>query len=95
MPYQMFQVTDVNPNDTTGGGGCICDPEKQIDCKPPYAVFVGNDMESIASPHVVVCRGCAAAVLEAMNGEILAAGERHSGPDVVNPVAAPEELPDI
>lgn len=62
MPHKMFFVTDENPNDTTGGGGCVCDPAKQQDCKPPYAVFPANDMESIASPHVVICASCAYAV---------------------------------
>lgn len=62
MPHKMFFVTDENPNDTTGGGGCVCDPQRQIDCKPPYAVFPANDMENIASPHVVICQSCACAV---------------------------------
>jgi hypothetical protein len=78
----MFMVSDTNPNDTTGGGGCICDPIRQIDCKPPYAIFPGNDMENIASPHVVVCKSCAEAMVEQMtHGEILSAGE-HDGASV-------------
>ncbi len=75
MPHKLFAVTSVNPNDTTGGGGCVCDPTRQIDCKPPYAVFYGNDMENISSPHVVICQSCAEAVVEKFQGEILASGE--------------------
>jgi hypothetical protein len=75
MPHQFFQVVTANPNDVTGGGGCVCDPAKQIDCRPPYAVFPGNDMENVASPHVVICAGCAEAVVRACQGEYLAGGE--------------------
>lgn len=69
MPHKMFFVTDENPNDTTGGGGCVCDPQRQIDCKPPYAVFPANDMENIASPHVVMCEPCARSVAAALQAE--------------------------
>lgn len=78
MSHQLFFVSDTNPNDTTGGGGCVCSPIKQIDCRPPFIIFPGNDMENIASPSVVMCRACAEAGLEACDGdtaEIFAAGE--------------------
>lgn len=75
MTHQLFIVSDHNPNDTTGGGGCVCSPAKQTDCKPPFAIFPANDMESIASPHVVICQNCAAAVLAKMDVEVLSAGE--------------------
>lgn len=76
MSHKLFFVSDTNPNDTTGGGGCVCSPERQPDCKPPYVVFPGNDMENIASPHVVLCQACVTAAVAATHGEILAAGER-------------------
>lgn len=70
MTFQQFHVTDENPNDTTGGGGCICSPTKQPDCKPPYAVFFDNDMEDITSPHVVICAACANAASEQLVTEL-------------------------
>lgn len=83
MPHAIFQVTSINPNDNTGGGGCVCDPQRQRDCKPPFAVFPGNEMDSLASPHVVICKTCAEHVVKAFQGEILAAGEPASGPGVL------------
>lgn len=75
MSQEACFITDVNPNDTCGGGGCVCSPVKVSDCFPPYAVFPGNDMENPLSPHVVICMKC----LEAATGkaalEVLHAGE--------------------
>ena len=79
MPHAFFHITEVNPNDTTGGGGCICSPSKEIDCVGPYAVFPGNDMENIVSPHVVVGVRCLKAAMRSIeNDEPLSAGERGS-----------------
>ena len=75
MTYQQYIVSDTNPNDVHGGGGCVCDPRKQIDCKPPYVVLYGNDMVDDRSPHVVICASCAAAFARAVQGEALSAGE--------------------
>lgn len=58
MAHQQFLLSETNPNDSTGGGGCICDEEKQRDCKPPYVVCYQNGMESPISPHVVACASC-------------------------------------
>ena len=95
MAHRQFMVTDTNPNDVTGGGGCICDEVKQRDCKPPFAVFYGNEMESLASPHVVVCRACYQALAEAFDGEILSAGEKspvEPAPEVELPASEFAEL---
>lgn len=75
MSYKLFKTTDRNPNDVTGGGGCLCSPTKERDCTGPYAVFYGNDMESPISPHVVIGLACAEAVVEALHGEVGRAGE--------------------
>lgn len=75
MTHKLMFASDANPNDTTGGGGCVCSPERQIDCKPPYVLLPGNEMDGIASPHVVMCKGCAEYAVKLMEGEILAAGE--------------------
>jgi hypothetical protein len=99
MPHQFFQVVTQNPNDVTGGGGCVCDPQKQIDCRPPYAVFPGNDMENVASPHVVVCLACAEAVLEKCQGEALVGGESgrvsFDGNDQLQVSADEDDVPEV
>ena len=86
MAYQQFIVSDHNPNDTHGGGGCICDSAKQYDCKPPYIVAYGNEMDSGVSPHVVVCQNCVCRMGELLAGEALSAGEDN----VVHDTRAPE-----
>lgn len=58
MPMSTFHVSHQNPNDNTGGGGCICSPDKVTDCKGPYVIVPGNDMDSPLSPHVVVGEAC-------------------------------------
>lgn len=75
MSHALFFVSDTNPNDTTGGGGCICSPERQSDCRAPYLIFPGNDMENIASPSVVVGAPCVRAMFRSLEGEVLQAGE--------------------
>lgn len=54
----LFKLSDSNPNDLTGGGGCICAETKQTDCKAPFIVCYGNEMFSVQSPHVVACANC-------------------------------------
>lgn len=80
MSYQQFIVSEINPNDNCGGGGCVCDPRKQADCKPPYVVFHANEMIDHLSPHVVMCKDCAEAACKALGGEVLSAGERNTIP---------------
>lgn len=75
MSATRFHVTDVNPNDTVGGGGCLCSESKVSDCKPPFVVFYVQEMESNASPHAVACQACIDAAGDALRGEILSAGE--------------------
>jgi len=91
MAYQQFIVSDTNPNDTHGGGGCVCDPAKQSDCKPPYIVAYGNDMESAVSPHVVVCQNCVCRMTELLGGEALSAGERGSVVAAAQPEPSQQE----
>ena len=77
MAHGQFSVTSVNPNDTHGGGGCVCDPRKQVDCKPPYIVCYANDMEDPRSPHVVICAACVNMMKLKLAGEALVSGEEH------------------
>jgi hypothetical protein len=55
---QLIQLVEVNPNDVTGGGGCLCSPIKGHDTKGPFFVFPATETESNLSPHAVVCAGC-------------------------------------
>lgn len=74
---QLFKIVARNPNDVTGGGGCVCSESKSRDTQGPFATCPGNDMESIRSPHVVICAGCIDAMYEAVhNGEVLGGGEK-------------------
>jgi hypothetical protein len=56
-----FFVSDNNPNDGIGGGGCVCHPTKCLDCKGPYAIFPATETDNNSSPHVVLSLGCAKA----------------------------------
>jgi hypothetical protein len=88
MSHQQFNVSDRNPNETTGGGGCICDRRKLTDCKGPFVVFYGNLMEDPKSPHPVLCYACARKAVDRMENEVpLAIGELEgvSGPEELRP----------
>lgn len=76
----LFYLSDTNPNDTTGGGGCLCSPIRESDTRGPYIVIPSNDMESIASPHVVVCAECLKELNRVAAGEQLGAGEHETLP---------------
>lgn len=73
----ILTVSDTNPNDVTGGGGCIvCGSLKNPDQRGPF-VIVGNDneMESNVSPLVVACDTCIERLVDARGKEVLSAGE--------------------
>lgn len=76
---ERFQVVDINPNQTTGGGGCLCSETENPDCKGPFAVFPHQEMASNLSPHAVLCLPCAKAVVERAGEEVLAGGEPVEG----------------
>ncbi len=104
---QHFNITEHNPNDDVGGGGCLCSDTKVADCQPPYAVFYATETDSGLSPHVVACYTCLAAatdacefplpdaevVVEASDGELVVADE--SGSHEWVDVDGDEELPRI
>lgn len=80
---QRFFLSETNPNDGIGGGGCLCSPLKCEDASGPYAVFPSIETDSNLSPHVVICAPCAEGVCRrAQDGEVLAVGQ----PDKVDPV---------
>ncbi len=56
---ERFELSDINPNNAVGGGGCACSESYNEDSHGPYAVFYGVETDSNLSPHFVVCHGCA------------------------------------
>lgn len=92
MAHQQFVVSDNNPNDTHGGGGCVCDPLKQIDCKPPYIVITDNFLEDPRSPMVVVCQACVHGFAKALEGEALSVGEKNDQIEILPPPSDEPEL---
>jgi hypothetical protein len=72
---ELFEVSSVNPNHVSGGGGCLCSETTDIDCKPPYVIFYGQSLENPQSPHAVACQRCIDAAAKALQGETLTAGE--------------------
>lgn len=71
-------ISDTNPNDAIGGGGCIGKGDlKHEDCVGPYVLFPAVETDSNISPHVVLCSRC---LLEAVTlrdeaPDYLSAGE--------------------
>lgn len=88
MSAQNFQVSDTNPNDSVGGGGCACSETKVPDAVGPFLIFHAAESSSNISPHVVVCAGCVVAGCSRLdNGDLLAAGEKvphQSAPDLTH-----------
>lgn len=98
MSYQQLIKSDVNPNDTTGGSGCLCDPRKQVDCKGPYIIAYGNEMDDPRSPHVVVGASCVEAMHKLLHeGETYSVGERNDFFGAYEPPSPPPqaESPEI
>ena len=80
MPLN-FDLVEVNPNDSTGGGGTLAGPMHDKDAEGPYFVWPNQEYESFISPHAVVAasevRLMAAALQRYEGGEFaLAGGER-------------------
>ncbi len=65
----MFVVSDSNPNDVAGGGGCLCAPTKLPHAGGPYLVFSGTEQVDPGSPYVVLCVGCANQGVRAISDE--------------------------
>jgi hypothetical protein len=75
---ETFILSDTNPNDGIGGGGCLCHPLKCLDCKGPYAIFPATETDSNLSPHAVLSLACAKqiAAKAKRKDQIVSAGER-------------------
>lgn len=72
---QRFYISETNPNDSIGGGGCLCSEGRCEDRGGPYAVFHVTETDSHLSPHVVLCAPCARGVVGQLDGEQIKAGE--------------------
>ena len=72
---QRFFISETNPNDSIGGGGCLCKDGHCEDRGGPYAIFNHVETDSSSSPHVVICAPCVEGVVQAMHGEALKSGE--------------------
>jgi hypothetical protein len=71
-----FVISEVNPNDTTGGGGCLGNGEqKGADCVGPFVIFHAIETDSIISPHAVLCSHCLKAAAKQIEDEPLRSGE--------------------
>lgn len=89
MPLN-FDLVEVNPNDSTGGGGTLAGPMHDKDATGPYFVWPNQEFESYISPHAVVAASevrlmaAALAAYEAGDAQVLAGGERQTAPPAVN-----------
>lgn len=72
---ELFKISSRNPNDVTGGGGCLCSETSLADCEPPYIVFYGQTLDNPLSPTPVLCHRCALAGVKGCEGEAVAGGE--------------------
>lgn len=52
-------VSQINPNERAGGGGCLCSEAKIADAKGPFIVFHGVETDNPFSPYAVLCADCA------------------------------------
>ena len=64
-------VVDINPNESTGGAGCLCSETQITDTKGPFVVFFGDsEMDSAVSPVPVLCAGCARSAVKLLDQRV-------------------------
>jgi hypothetical protein len=94
-------LSDTNPNETTGGGGClVCGSTKNPDQRGPFLIVNNdNEMESNISPRPVVCATCLHELNEVSKSEALSAGEPGEVPSTFSgaswPIEDDEEVPSL
>ncbi len=54
----QFHVSDENPNDVTGGKGCLCHPRGGDETRGPFIIFPATTTDDNLSPHAVLCEHC-------------------------------------
>lgn len=65
MSLELFKLSSTNPNDSIGGGGCLCHPDgKATGCEPPYVVFERSFIDQDRSPHAVASAICLRAAVK-------------------------------
>lgn len=86
--HGTFALSDTNPNDTTGGGGCVCSETHDPDTRGPYIVCYAVEADSGVSPHVVVCAECLKEMQALVDKqETVRIGYEGDRPHVSNPYA--------
>ena len=81
MPLN-FDLVEVNPNDSTGGGGTLAGPMRDKDVEGPFFVWPNQEFESYIAPHAVVAASEVRLMAEALQRyeggslEAMAGGER-------------------
>ena len=64
-----YHLSTTNPNDSIGGGGCVCSDTRCEDRGGPYAIFPHVETDNNLSPHVVACAPCILAIAAAIEDE--------------------------
>lgn len=98
MSAERYIVSEVNPNDSCGGGGCLCSETKVPEAEGPYIVFHAQEMASNISPHAVLCASCLNGIM-AKDHEAVSAGEQDPEPIAEIPRVMKDtpvkDLPDV
>ena len=66
-----FYKSDENPNETTGGGGCLCHPRGSSETCGPFLIFPATSTDDNLSPHAVLCAHCAEEGLKTQPEEVI------------------------
>lgn len=70
-----FSMSDVNPNDAAGFGGCLCSETRLTTQTGPFLVFHGTETDCAQSPFPVICSGCVRAACVKLAGEAITDAE--------------------
>lgn len=54
----QFHLSEQNPNDVVGGGGCLCHPDGGDETRGPFIIFTPTTVDEPLSPHAVLCEHC-------------------------------------
>lgn len=70
MSNGSFIISNENPNDTHGGGGCLCSEMQPATRGPKYVVFEGCDTDSPISPRSVICTQCVDLIQQRLDAKV-------------------------
>lgn len=54
----QVSLSETNPNETTGGAGCLCHPRGGDETRGPFFLFPQTSTDDNLSPHAVLCEHC-------------------------------------